>query len=169
MAGLLFVLLLVVPVVELYVIVQVAQGIGVIETLVVLIAVSIAGAWLLKQQGLQTWVRTQRALSEGRMPHRELIDGALILVGGTLLLTPGFVTDAVGLLFLLPPTRPVLKRGAARLFAGWAARRVAPGMRIYRGAVVASKVNRSRTKTRREESPPRPALPPDEDDSPDRA
>ncbi|HVM34893.1 MAG TPA: FxsA family protein [Actinomycetota bacterium] len=184
MAAVLFVLLIAVPLAELYVIVQVADGIGLIETIVLLIGVSLAGAWLLKQQGLHTWARLQDSLAHGKMPHRELVDGVLIVVGGALLLTPGFLTDAVGLLFLFPPTRAGLKRAARRLFARWARNRVAPGLRIFHAAVGGAergerfddrsyrvtKVTRSRSATPPRESPP--ALPPDrgsdEDDSPGR-
>jgi UPF0716 protein FxsA len=180
-AALLFVLLIAIPLAELYVIVQVADGIGLIETILLLIGVSLAGAWLLKQQGLHTWARLQDSLARGKMPHRELVDGVLIVVGGALLLTPGFLTDAVGLLFLFPPTRAGLKKAAGRLFARWARNRVAPGLRIFHTSAAGrdfdddryrvTKVTRSRSTTPRRESPP--ALPPDprsdEDDSPDRA
>jgi UPF0716 protein FxsA len=109
MAPLLFVLLLVVPVAELWVIVQVADGIGVLPTLLLLIFVSVAGAWLLKQQGVATWRRMRETLQRGQMPTREVADGALILLGGALLLTPGFLTDIVGLALIFPPTRAPVK------------------------------------------------------------
>lgn len=102
-------LFLVVPIAELFVIVRSAQAFGVGETLVVLVAVSVAGAWLVKREGLGVWRRFQRQLAAGELPHRELVDGVLILVAGALLLTPGFLTDAVGLLTLLPPTRALLR------------------------------------------------------------
>ena len=110
MAALLFVLLLVVPVAELWLIVQVADGIGVIPTLLLLLFVSVAGAWLLKQQGMATWRRMREAMGRGEMPTSEATDGALILLGGALLLTPGFITDGVGLTLLLPPSRAAVKR-----------------------------------------------------------
>ncbi len=123
MAAILVLLLLVVPVIELAVIVQVAQGIGILETVVLLIGVSIAGAWLLKQQGLATWRSLQETMARGEVPTKHATDGALILFGGALLLTPGFVTDAVGLVLLIPPTRALVKSGFRKLLGGWAARR----------------------------------------------
>lgn len=99
------ILLLVVPIVELYVLIRVGDVIGLIPTLAILIAVSIAGTVLLKKEGIATWNRVQLALREGRMPTHEVTDGALILLGGALLLTPGFVTDVFGLAMLFPFTR----------------------------------------------------------------
>lgn len=101
---------IVVPLVEIYVIIQIGQVIGAWWTILLLIADSIVGAWLLKREGRGAWRALQSALQQGRMPARELADGVLILVGGTLMLTPGFVTDAVGVLCLLPMTRPLGRR-----------------------------------------------------------
>ena len=135
MAPLIFLLLLAMPVVELAVIVQVAGAIGVIETLALLIAVSVAGAWLLKQQGLATWRSLQQTMASGRMPTKEATDGALILLGGALLLTPGFVTDAFGLVFLLPPTRALVKSSFRKLFGAWAIKRAGRAGVIYDATV----------------------------------
>ncbi|MBJ7358988.1 FxsA family protein [Nocardioides sp.] len=101
---------IVVPLVEIYVLIQVGQVIGVWWTILLLIADSILGTWLIRREGGRAWRALQSALSSGRMPARELADGALILVGGTLMLTPGFVTDAFGILLILPFTRPVARR-----------------------------------------------------------
>jgi UPF0716 protein FxsA len=109
MGPLLLILLLVVPVAELWFIVQVAGEIGALPTIGLLILVSVVGAWLLKQQGLATWQRMQATLRRGEMPAKEVTDGALILLGGALLLTPGFLTDVVGLLLVFPVTRAVIK------------------------------------------------------------
>ena len=125
MLGVLVFLLIIVPIAELYVIVQVAHHIGIFETLGLLILLSIAGAWLMKQQGIATWRRLQVTLREGRMPGHEVTDGALILLGGALLLAPGFVTDAIGLLLLMPPTRALLKGVVGRWLGRMARRRVA--------------------------------------------
>jgi UPF0716 protein FxsA len=137
------VLLLVMPVVELAVIVQVAREVGVLETFVLLIAVSVAGAWLLKQQGLATWRSLQATMARGEVPTKEATDGALILFGGALLLTPGFVTDALGLVLLIPPTRAVVKSGARKLLGGLALRRAgaagAVGKRVYDAQVKSSR------------------------------
>ncbi|HSP36261.1 MAG TPA: FxsA family protein [Frankiaceae bacterium] len=120
MSALLLLLFLAVPVLELYVILQVADVIGGWLTIAVLIAESFLGAWLVRREGRRTWQAFQRALEEHRPPGREVADGALVIVGGTLLLTPGFLSDIVGLFALLPITRPL----ARRLMLRFAARRV---------------------------------------------
>lgn len=107
--ALIALLFLVVPIVELFVIVQVAQGVGIGETILLLIAVSLIGAWLVKRQGLAVWQQFNATLSRGQVPHKEIVDGALVLFAGALMLTPGFVTDALGVLLLLPPTRAVVR------------------------------------------------------------
>lgn len=104
-----FVLLLfafiVVPVVEIYVIVEVADGLGWGNTILILILDSLIGAWLVRWQGLTVIGRAQNTMNRGELPTRELFDGVLILMAGALLLTPGFVTDGIGVAFLLPPVR----------------------------------------------------------------
>jgi UPF0716 protein FxsA len=117
--GGLVVLFLVVPFVELYVFLQVTHVIGVLDALALLIAVSAIGAWLVKREGIATWRRAQQAIDEGRVPATELVDGVLILLAGALLLTPGFVTDVVGIFLLLPPVR----RGLRRVAVAWMTRR----------------------------------------------
>lgn len=99
------VLLFVLPIVELYLIVQVAGSTGVLETIAVLVAISLLGAWLLKHEGLGILDRLQARLDQGQLPTNELVDGLLIMLGAALLFTPGFLTDIVGLFLLLPPTR----------------------------------------------------------------
>jgi UPF0716 protein FxsA len=98
-------LFIVVPLVELAVIVQVGSWLGVVDTLGLLILISVLGAWLVKRQGVGLVRRVQADLAAGRVPGSALVDGALLLVAGVLLLVPGFVTDAFGLLLLLPPVR----------------------------------------------------------------
>jgi UPF0716 protein FxsA len=105
--ALLFVVL---PVVEIYVLIQIGQAIGAWWTVLLLIADGVFGSWLMKHEGTRAWTALTTALRSGRMPARELADAALILVGGTLLLTPGFVSDVVGLFLILPFTRPVARR-----------------------------------------------------------
>ena len=107
---LLVVLFVFVPIVELAVIIQVGQAIGVIETLLLMVAVSVVGAWLVKREGIGVWRRAQRQLDTGVVPGRELVDGMLIMLAGALLLTPGFVSDCLGVLLLLPPVRAGLRR-----------------------------------------------------------
>ncbi|HQR27785.1 MAG TPA: FxsA family protein [Nocardioides sp.] len=101
---------LVVPLLEIYVLVQVGQVIGVWWTILLLVADSVLGAWLIRREGGRAWVGLNEALASGRMPARELADGALILVGGTLMLAPGFVTDLFGMALILPFTRPFMRR-----------------------------------------------------------
>ena len=109
-------LFIAVPLVELYVIVGTASSIGTLETIGLLILVSVVGAWLVKAQGMAVLWRVQSKLQEGQMPGRELVDGALVLFAGALMLTPGFATDAVGLLLLFPPTRMAIRPIVIRRF-----------------------------------------------------
>jgi UPF0716 protein FxsA len=113
---LLFVLFLLLPLAELAVIVNVAGGIGVGWTILLLLAISTAGAWLVKVQGFGALGRIQATLSRGAMPTTDLVDGALIVVAGALLLTPGFITDGVGFLLLIPPSRALVRRALAARF-----------------------------------------------------
>jgi UPF0716 protein FxsA len=118
MPLLLFVIFIVVPIAELYVLIQVGQAIGALPTIGLLIADSILGAALMRSQGRAAWRRFNLALSEGRIPHREVLDGVLVIFGGALLLTPGFLTDILGLILLLPPTRALVRTVLVRRFGG---------------------------------------------------
>ncbi len=135
---------MVVPLVEIYVIIQVGEVIGAWWTILLLIADSLFGAWMVKREGGRAWRALRTALEERRMPARELADGMLILVGGAFILSPGFVLDAIGLLCILPLTRPIGRRVLSRVisrklvgvsFAGgpaggeasWTRRRPGPG------------------------------------------
>jgi UPF0716 protein FxsA len=109
---------IVVPIAELYVLLQVGQAIGVLPTIALLILDSVLGSWLMRSQGRAAWLRFNRALAEGRVPGREVIDGVLIIFGGALLVTPGFLTDILGLILLLPPTRAVVRQVLVRRFGG---------------------------------------------------
>ncbi|MGC4111962.1 MAG: FxsA family protein [Nocardioides sp.] len=111
---LLLALFVLVPIVEIYVIIQVGQVIGPWWTIALLIADSIFGTWLVKREGRRAWRALTTTLQSGRMPSRELADGALILVGGTLMVSPGFVTDVFGILMILPFTRPLARTLLAR-------------------------------------------------------
>ena len=133
----------VVPILEIYVIIQVGQVIGAWWTIVLLIADSIFGAWLIRREGRRSWQSLTGALDSGRMPASELADGGLILVGGTLMLSPGFVTDALGIVLILPFTRPVARRMltrvvSRRLLGSDDVRRPGPGPQgpVVRGEVV---------------------------------
>jgi UPF0716 protein FxsA len=112
-----------VPIAELYVIIKVGGAIGVLPTLALLLADALLGSMLLRHQGRAAWIRFNRALAEGRLPHKEVFDGVLVVIGGTLLLTPGFLTDILGLILLIPPTRALVRGMSAR----WVRRRMAMG------------------------------------------
>src|SRR5918999_5756489 len=102
-------LFIVVPIAELAVIIQVGQEIGLLWTVAILVADSILGSMLMRSQGRAAWRRFNDATRAGRVPAREVLDGALVIFGGALLLTPGFITDILGLLLLIPPTRAVVR------------------------------------------------------------
>jgi UPF0716 protein FxsA len=118
MRVLLFVLFILVPIAELYVLIQIGQAIGVLPTIALLIVDSVLGAALMRSQGRAAWMRFNVALSEGRVPGREVMDGALVIFGGALLLTPGFLSDILGLSLLLPPSRAVIRAVLLKRFAG---------------------------------------------------
>ena len=115
MIPILVIAFILVPLAELAVLIAVGDWIGLVPTLILLLVVSVAGAWLAKREGMAAWRRLQLALAEGRMPTVEVTDGALILLAGALLLTPGFLSDVLGILLLLPPTRAVARRMLPRL------------------------------------------------------
>ena len=108
--ALLVALFIVIPIVELWVIIEIGSLIGVWPTIALLLADALLGSLLLRHQGRGAWRRFNAALGERRFPGREVADGLLIAVGATLLLTPGFLTDIVGLIFLIPPTRAIVRR-----------------------------------------------------------
>lgn len=121
-----FLLFLIVPFIELYVLIQVGQVIGALPTIGLLVAVSVIGAWLVKREGFATLARARQRIDAGQMPGREMVDGVLILFAGALLVSPGFLTDVVGVMLLFPPVRAAL-RGVT---VGWLARRA--GVRLDR-------------------------------------
>jgi UPF0716 protein FxsA len=108
-------LFLVVPFLELFAILQVGHAIGAFNTIALLVGVSFVGAWLVRREGLGVLRRAQARIEVGDVPGTELVDGVLILVAGTLLLTPGFLSDVIGLLLLLPPVRIALRGSAVRM------------------------------------------------------
>jgi UPF0716 protein FxsA len=131
---LLLVAFIVVPIVELYVIIQVGGAIGLGPTVFLLLLDSLLGAFLLRHQGRAAWVSFNRAVAESRVPAKEVLDGVLVIFGAALLLTPGFITDIFGLVLLIPPTRAIVRTflkwiGISRLSMGpkvalWGASRV---------------------------------------------
>ena len=163
---LLILLFIVMPIAELYVIIQVGQAIGPLPTVAILLVDGFLGAALARSQGRAAWARFNQALSAGRVPARETFDGAMIIFGGALLLAPGFITDVIGFLLLLPPTRSMLRGAVGRL----ASRRIAFGWRIVtpgnpagsrsgRGAGHRSGTSHDYDGTAREVTDPPPELP----------
>jgi UPF0716 protein FxsA len=124
----LFILFTAVPIIEIYLIIKTGQVIGPLPTVFLLLAISFAGAWLVRTQGFQTLRSIQYELAQGRLPAAQLLDGAMVLVGGVLLLTPGFFTDLLGLFFLIPIARPFIKR----LVGSWLQRRLNNGTYVNR-------------------------------------
>ena len=124
---LLVLLFIVVPIAELYVIIQVGNAIGLGPTLFLLLADALLGSLLLRHQGRAAWIRFNRALAEGRVPHKEVFDGVLVIMGGALLITPGFLTDILGLILLIPPTRALIRAMSARFVR----RRIALGEAVW--------------------------------------
>lgn len=118
MRFLLILLFIVVPIAELAVLIQIGQLIGVWWTIALLVADAIVGSLLARSQSRLVWQRFNEALRAGRAPAREVMDGALVLFGGALLLTPGFLSDILGAVLLLPPTRALVRAVLVRRYAG---------------------------------------------------
>lgn len=164
----LFVIFIIVPIIELYVIVQVAGLIGVPETIVLLIAEAFLGSWLVKRQGMAAWSRFRSRLGQGRVPTDEISDGMMIMFGGALLLTPGFVTDILGFILLFPPTRSVVKKAARKSLMRRVARRTGVSG-VYEARVVGVERDATRSSRRPAPSPSGEHPAALEDDSPDKA
>ncbi|HXE99937.1 MAG TPA: FxsA family protein [Solirubrobacterales bacterium] len=169
MALFLVLLFIVLPIAELYVIIKVGEAIGVLPTIALLIADSFLGAALLRSQGRAAWRRFNDALASGRVPAREVFDGTMIILGGAFLLTPGFITDVIGLVLLIPPTRALFRGMVTRM----ARRRAAFGIRAVRFGYGAGPDrpydarrpdNYDYEGSAREVTDPRGELPPDPDD-----
>ncbi|MGM9924602.1 MAG: FxsA family protein [Bacillus sp. (in: firmicutes)] len=116
-------LLIIIPACELGVLIWAGNIIGLLPTVLLIIATGIGGAYLAKYQGLMTVRKVQEQMNRGIMPGEEMMDGICILLGGCLLLSPGFLSDAFGLLLLLPPTRRLIKPGLKKMFMKWMNRR----------------------------------------------
>ncbi|MDQ6525972.1 FxsA family protein [Nocardioides sp. LHD-245] len=144
-AVLLFLAFVVMPVLEIVVLIQVGQVIGPWWTILLLVLDSIVGAWLIKREGRRAWLALRERVETGRLPARELADGVLVVLGGAFLLSPGFVTDVLGILLIVPVTRPLF-RGLLMAYAGrQVTRRTAPmapgngtrpGPTVVRGEVI---------------------------------
>ncbi len=122
----LFLLCSIVPIIEIWLLIKIGRVIGALPTVGLLLVVSVTGAWLARSQGLRVVTDIRDELAAGRLPAAHLLDGAMILAGGILLLTPGFFTDFLGLFFLIPATRTLLKR--------WLRNRLERG--LSRGAII---------------------------------
>ncbi|MDQ6648601.1 MAG: FxsA family protein [Actinomycetota bacterium] len=116
------------PLAELYTLVQVGHLVGALPAVALLLGVSVLGAFVVRREGARAWVAFRRALAQGRVPSRETADGAVVLIGGALLVTPGFLTDVLGLALLSPLGRPQVRR----LLTGWLARRLVFSQRASR-------------------------------------
>lgn len=143
--AVLFTVFILMPILEIYVIVQVGQEIGAGWTIALLLLSGFVGTWLIRHEGARAWRALAEAIDSGRMPATEIADGALILLGGTLMLAPGFITDALGILLILPFTRPVFRRLLAaavsrRLLSGVVDVRRSPGPGPAEGPVVRGEV-----------------------------
>jgi UPF0716 protein FxsA len=115
----LFLAFTLIPIIELYLLIEVGTIIGTLNTVILVIATGFAGAWLARLQGMQTMIRVRSSLQQGIMPTEELMDALLIFMAGIVLLTPGFITDAAGLLLLIPETRSHFKRFLRYKFDRW--------------------------------------------------
>ncbi|OJU82930.1 MAG: hypothetical protein BGO11_18355 [Solirubrobacterales bacterium 70-9] len=170
MGLLLALLFIVVPIAELYVIIQVGELIGVWPTLLLLLLDAIVGSWLLKHEGRAAWRRFNEALAERRIPAKEVADGFLVILGGALLIAPGFITDIFGVLYLIPPTRALARKVLTRFTVGRVAVVGFPGAmggfgRGPRGGPSQNGANRSYdydvdAEEVREDDPGEPRLPP---------
>ena len=132
MPALFFLLFVVLPFVELALLLQIGSEIGATNTIALIVGTGLLGGYLAKREGLSVWTRFQQKLSQGAMPGDELIDGLIILVSGALLVTPGVITDVVGFLGLLPPSRYVLKSQIRKRFFIDTASRVVGGFKTTR-------------------------------------
>lgn len=124
MFAVLALLFLVVPFVELFLLIQVGQAVGALPTILALVVVSVVGAWLVKREGMGVLRRAREQVQSGRVPGSELVDGVLILFAGALLVTPGFLTDVLGILLLVPPVRVMLRSAASARLARRAGHRI---------------------------------------------
>ena len=153
---------LAVPIAELAVIIAVGRTIGIPETFALLVVMSLLGAWLARREGVAAWRRFQQALAAGRVPAAEVADGFMVLLAGALMLAPGFLTDVVAILLLLPPVRAVLRRHAPRLAARSFLRR--QDRRRARAWVVDGTARPSRSRTAVSTGRPIPNPPPRDPD-----
>jgi UPF0716 protein FxsA len=106
----LFLVFVVAPIIELFVLIKTGQAIGVLNTIALLIVVAFVGSWLVRREGVKVWGRFVRQVQAGQTPSKEIADGVCILLAGALLIAPGFVSDVLAILLIFPPTRAVFRR-----------------------------------------------------------
>lgn len=124
----LLIILILLPIVELYLLIESGRLIGAWPTVLLVILTGLAGSWLMRQQGFALLAKIQTELANGHLPTGTLLDGALVIAGGMLLLTPGFCTDLIGFTMLVPITRRLWRHGLER----WLTARLASGRLIVR-------------------------------------
>jgi len=115
----LFLAFTLIPAAEIYLLIKVGSLVGALNTVLIVVLTGFTGAYLARQQGVQTMIRVHASLQQGLMPTNDLIDALLIFIAGIVLLTPGFITDAAGLLILYPPTRRIFKQFLKHRFEQW--------------------------------------------------
>jgi UPF0716 protein FxsA len=117
-ALLLVLIFIVLPIAEIYLIIKVGEAIGALPTVAILVLDALLGSVLLRHQGRAAWRRFNEALAAGRIPAREVFDGAMVIMGGAFLITPGFITDVIGLLLLIPPSRALFRGLVSKVAVG---------------------------------------------------
>ena len=127
MIGILLVLFVILPFVELYLLIELGSRIGTLPTLGIVVLTGIAGAALAKHQGLSVLQRIQTEMSFGQMPGEIIFDGILVLIGAVLLITPGILTDTIGFLLLIPVTREIFKK----YLKVWVSKKIKSGQMVY--------------------------------------
>ena len=135
-AATLVLLFIVLPVVEIYLLVQLGQEIGAGWTLLIVLAGCAVGFWLVRHQGHRAWQALRQQIETGEMPARELTDRALVLVGGLFLIMPGLISDVLALALILPPSRALFRRLLMPYAAGQVVTRPRPGPTVVRGEVI---------------------------------
>jgi UPF0716 protein FxsA len=161
---LLVLIFIVLPVAEIYLIIKVGEAIGALPTVAILVLDALLGSALLRHQGRAAWRRFNEALAAGRIPAREVFDGAMVIMGGAFLITPGFITDVVGLLLLIPPSRALFRGLVSKVAlgrAGFVVRTAQWGSRARDGRRRPTEPTRSYDYegSAREVSEPEPRLP----------
>lgn len=156
LAPLLFVFFITVPIIEVWLLVAVGQRIGALPTIGLLIAEAFLGAWLMRREGAKTWAALNTAITTGKLPTGAVLDAVLVMVGGVMLMLPGFFTDIFGLIFLLPFTRP-LARNLLHMFIARRAARSGIDIDVMRAKVERDTVIRGETVS---DDPPRNPEPP---------